>query len=141
MVAVSKRDTTTKPEGACPRCGGTDLIPSAAVFDQGRFSDGLLKVGLDKYPKAGFFSERGVQALKASICGRCGHAELYVADPKALYQDYVAATTGRTGAAAEQPELLVREGPPDACLACGVQIPQDQTKCPSCGWTYSEEPA
>lgn len=25
------------------------------------------------------------------------------------------------------------------CLVCGVEIPEDQTRCPSCGWSYAPE--
>jgi hypothetical protein len=25
------------------------------------------------------------------------------------------------------------------CLACGEEIPEDETKCPGCGWSYEDE--
>ncbi len=25
------------------------------------------------------------------------------------------------------------------CLACGAKIPEDQSRCPSCGWSYADE--
>jgi RNA polymerase subunit RPABC4/transcription elongation factor Spt4 len=131
-----------KPKEACPRCGASDLIPSAAVFDKGEGSDGVLKAGFDKKPNALFFRGRVAQALKASICGKCGHAELYVENPQSLYQDYLAVIAEPASVAAKQQELRSRAANLDACLACGTHIPDDQTKCPSCGWTYkSEAPA
>ncbi len=27
------------------------------------------------------------------------------------------------------------------CLACGLEIPEDQTRCSGCGWSFSDEPA
>ncbi len=25
------------------------------------------------------------------------------------------------------------------CLACGEELPEDESKCPSCGWSYDDE--
>ena len=55
-----------KPQRTCPRCGATELIPSAAVFDQGQYSDGVLKAGFDKEPNAWFYRGRVAKALMAS---------------------------------------------------------------------------
>ncbi len=34
------------------------------------------------------FKDRMYSVLKADICGECGHVELGVANPQALYQHY-----------------------------------------------------
>jgi|RhiMetdeSRZDD1v2_1073273.scaffolds.fasta_scaffold308336_2 hypothetical protein len=93
-----------------------------------------LEVVLDEDPAVIDFRGRVLRPLRAVLCGRCGHAELYVEDPEALYRAYLAGKENARIAAQGQPDLPAL--PPDVCLACGAAIAPEQAACPSCGWTY-----
>lgn len=74
---------------ACEVCGSQKIIPDVRIMDQGQHSDGKLKVVVYGNPRALLFKERVQGELKASVCGECGHTELKVVNPKALYQAYM----------------------------------------------------
>jgi hypothetical protein len=72
----------------CVKCGSTKVIPNVQVFDQGHYSDGHLKVIIAEEPKALLFKHNKLTALRAQVCGDCGHTELVVEDPQMLYDAY-----------------------------------------------------
>jgi hypothetical protein len=73
----------------CAKCGSTKIIPDAQIFDQGQYSDGHLKVVVAEDPEAWVFKGNKLTALRAQVCGECGHAELRVEDPHLLYEVYL----------------------------------------------------
>jgi hypothetical protein len=72
----------------CPKCGSSKIIPKARILDQGRHSDGDLKVVIYGNPQALIFKDRLYGRLMADICGDCGHVELRVENPEGLYDHY-----------------------------------------------------
>jgi len=70
----------------CPKCGSEDRIPEAHVH--GDFHKRSLKVQIVENPEA--WLAKGVHqgVLTATICGRCGFAELYVNNPEELLEAY-----------------------------------------------------
>jgi hypothetical protein len=81
---------------ACPRCQSPDLIPHVRVVDRSwrmSFSatveyDLGLQAEVDEDPDALAFKGTHTGTLTASICGRCGYAELYVSNPAELLAAY-----------------------------------------------------
>jgi formate dehydrogenase assembly factor FdhD len=60
------------------------------VIDRdGEYASGSLSVQIEKKPGALIFKQAETLALNASICGDCGYAELYAADPNRLWEAYV----------------------------------------------------
>jgi ribosomal protein L40E len=49
----------------------------------------------------------------------------------------VAAEAGLKRTPPEEVEKYTNERP--ACLSCGAALPEDQARCPSCGWSYEED--
>ncbi len=134
----------------CGRCGSDRVIPNVDLLTaHGEYGPGELEASVDEDPVALLFRRRVASALKAVICGACGHAEVYVEEPDALYQGYLGAKAKLQVAADRLGAATVQRGMPslpdsasDACLRCGAAIPGDDSVCPSCGWTYKErEPA
>jgi len=72
----------------CPRCGSPKLQRGVTVYDQGDNSDGRLKVVVFGNPGALIFKDRLYGEVKADICGRCGHVELWVTNPSELYRHF-----------------------------------------------------
>jgi hypothetical protein len=81
----------------CTRCGGDRVIPDAKVEDRGDHLRHQLEV-LVGYanPEALLFTDPIRADLRASVCGTCGHVDLFVSDPGALWQAW-------TGAPSQQP--------------------------------------
>jgi len=75
-------------QSACPRCGSAKMMLGVTVCDQGQGSGGTLSVVICGDPSALIFKDRLYGALKADICGDCGHVELRVANPRDLYRHY-----------------------------------------------------
>ncbi len=73
----------------CGVCGSDKIIPEVRIGDQGQYSDGKLKVEICGTPNAMIFKDRLHGELKAYICGSCGHTELRVINPEALYSKYL----------------------------------------------------
>ena len=68
--------------GTCPKCGGGEIlagvrikVPSAGSVDD---------VRAVVSPTSGMFRQQTGSDLRAWVCGGCGFAELYVAEPGAL---------------------------------------------------------
>jgi hypothetical protein len=123
-------------EEKCGRCGSGRIIPGVDILDQGQYGAEPLNAAFADYSGAGLVGRQVTRALRATICADCGHAELYVEEPDALYRAYLAAKQDPRVVAKEQGDQSPRDLPPDACLECGAAIPPEKTACPSCGWTY-----
>jgi len=75
-------------KSTCPRCGSSKMMFGVTVQDQGEGSNRNLRVVVCGDPSALIFKDRLYGELRANICGDCGHVELRVANPKALYRHY-----------------------------------------------------
>lgn len=73
----------------CHKCGSRRVIPDVTIGDQGQYSDGNLKAHVEGRPQAFLFRNVERAVLKGNICGECGHVELYVSDPKELFEHYL----------------------------------------------------
>jgi predicted nucleic-acid-binding Zn-ribbon protein len=75
-------------DGRCPKCGSEDRIPDVHVH--GGFHARSLKVEIVEKPEAWFDKSKGIHegVLTATICGRCGFAELYIKNPEELLEAY-----------------------------------------------------
>lgn len=72
----------------CTACRSSKMIPDVPMIDQGQGSSGRLCIMVEGNPDAFFFKDKKTSAIKAFICGDCGHTVLRVEDPKALYRKY-----------------------------------------------------
>ena len=72
----------------CVKCGSDKIVPLAIIEDQGLGSSGELKAYLVTKPDAWAFKGPVYAALKARICGVCGHTELVAQNASALYEAY-----------------------------------------------------
>jgi hypothetical protein len=63
------------------------MIPDVRIVDQGQHSD--LSVLVAEEPQALIFRKNKRAALRAQICGECGHTELTAEDPGMLYEAYL----------------------------------------------------
>ena len=86
--ALEAQGQETPLQARCPRCGSTKIIPDLTIVDQGEGSDGKLNAVIFGSPQALIFKDRLYGEVKADICGKCGHVELRVANPRALYLHY-----------------------------------------------------
>ena len=74
---------------ACAKCGSEKIIPQVRIRDLADYNmPSALSVAVDENPEAIFFKETFTDALTARVCGECGHAELYVTQPRELYAAY-----------------------------------------------------
>src|SRR5262245_55107086 len=72
----------------CPKCGSDDMIPNVRIVDQSVHSRGDLEVEVYENPDALLFKWAHRGTLTASICGRCGYAEMYVSNAQELLATY-----------------------------------------------------
>ena len=89
----------------CTRCGSDAVIPRVRVVDRdegGTRQD--LEVEVQRRPNALFFKRPERSKISAQVCGACGHAELYVEAPRALYAAYLQADASPTVSALEELE-------------------------------------
>ncbi len=117
----------------CIKCGSDKLIPLVSVVDQGQHSDGTLKahVGYTN-PEAWLFRGSVYARLRATICGECGYTELTAENPWELYEAYLKARSQAP------PYDHLKSAEPVDCLQCGTRIDAGESKCPECGWSYTE---
>ncbi|MHC1699306.1 MAG: hypothetical protein AB9919_14820 [Geobacteraceae bacterium] len=74
----------------CPKCNSGKFIHNVRVIDRnGEYQDMSLSVRVERKPDALLFKGSKDFELKAFICGECGYAELYAADPDKLWQAYI----------------------------------------------------
>lgn len=69
----------------CPRCGSSKIVANAKVLDH---LGGRLEVAVDADPEALVFKDRLLMHVVADICADCGHVELTVEHPAALYDHH-----------------------------------------------------
>lgn len=88
---------------ACTRCGADAIIPRVRVLDRdegGAHRD--LQAEVQRRPNAMLFKRPERSTISAQVCGACGHAELYVEAPRALYAAYIQADASPTVSALEE---------------------------------------
>jgi hypothetical protein len=73
----------------CTLCGSDRIIPGVIIEDRNQSSDHRMYVVVDRKPTAFLFRGATRDALRAWICGVCGHVELFVEHPDELYQVYL----------------------------------------------------
>ena len=73
----------------CSVCGSDRIIPGAIIEDKNRSFDQRMYVVVDRKPTAFLLRHSLRGALRAWICGVCGHADLFVGNPGELYQAYL----------------------------------------------------
>ncbi|MEA5112498.1 MAG: hypothetical protein VB050_00570 [Geobacteraceae bacterium] len=72
--------------GQCPKCGSGRVMHNARVIDRnGEYPDQILSVRIETKPEALLFKGAKEFELNAHICGECGYAELYAAEPGKLW--------------------------------------------------------
>jgi hypothetical protein len=75
--------------GTCPKCGSGDVIPNVRVVDRGdNNSKRDLQVEVYESPEAWLFKGTHAGTITATVCGRCGYAEMYVSNPQELLAAY-----------------------------------------------------
>lgn len=78
----------------CLRCGSDRLVTDAKVVDNADVP-GTLHVELGKkFPDAWLFDGAVQVEVVADLCGSCGHVELRVADPEAMWAQFEALRSG-----------------------------------------------
>jgi len=103
----------------CTRCGSEAVIPRVRVVD--RDEGGMrqdLEVEIQRRPNAMFFKRPERTRLSARVCSACGHAELFVDSPAALYAAYMQADASASGSAVEELERT-REALADSQIRLG----------------------
>lgn len=87
----------------CPRCGSDEVIPRARIAERGdsnaRFD---LQVEVLRRPDALLFTRPERADLSARVCCACGHTEIYVDAPGALYEAYLEADAAPPVSAGEE---------------------------------------
>lgn len=85
------REEKSRAASTCACCGSAKQIPHVQIVNKSDSSNGHLRVVVYGDPSALIFKDRHYEDLTANICGDCGHVELRVAHPRALYRHYLAA--------------------------------------------------
>lgn len=81
-LGIRREHAKPSAQGGCIRCGSDKMMRGVRIRDQAEISDGWLKVVVF------CFDDPVYGELQADICGDCGHVELRVRNPKALYEHY-----------------------------------------------------
>ena len=67
----------------CLRCGSDAIIPDAYLVDPNY--GGAIAGEVMRAPRALMLKGKERVTMRAQICGVCGHVELFVTDPEALW--------------------------------------------------------
>ncbi len=110
----------------CSRCWSTRIIPGLTIVDQGGGSDGKLKAVIFGSPQALIFKDREYGEIKTDICGKCGHIELRVTNPRELYEHY------QESRGLDRP-FDVRQFSSVPCQRCRMMVVKGSGNCPHCG--------
>jgi predicted nucleic-acid-binding Zn-ribbon protein len=79
----------------CPRCGSTARITTAELATD---NTGLpIVVKVPRRPDAAVFKHMEYATLRVTICGACGHVDLYAKQPEALYEAFLEGEQHRLG--------------------------------------------
>ena len=84
----------------CAKCQSEKVAPNVRIMDRGHYSGdaGDLSVVTYEDPDALLFKGTKRTALYARICGDCGYTELYVENPREVYERYSGSgTSGSDG--------------------------------------------
>ena len=103
----------------CRRCGSDEVMPRVRVVERGE--DGYrhdLQVEVQRRPNAMFFKRPERANLTARVCAACGHTELYVDAPGALYTASLEAVSNPAVSAIEELERT-REALADSQIRLG----------------------
>jgi predicted nucleic-acid-binding Zn-ribbon protein len=75
---------------ACSKCKSEKIVPTARVMDRGHYSGdaGNLTLVIYEKPDALIFKGSHKGALSARVCGECGYTELFLDNPRELYEIY-----------------------------------------------------
>jgi ribosomal protein L40E len=116
----------------CAKCGADQMIDGVHVLDRGAYqSESDLAATVFRRPEAILFKGAVSTPLTAQVCARCGFIELYATEPALLVAAVDPSGPILRGLPAEAAPA------PDRCLRCGGPMPEEETACRSCGWTYS----
>jgi hypothetical protein len=75
----------------CDKCGSSKVITDAIVFDQGQYSDGILKIGFHKDPSAIIFKGTIWKRIIGQLCCNCGQINLKCnGDLQNIWDEYIA---------------------------------------------------
>ncbi len=110
----------------CSRCGSTRIIPGLTIVDQGGGSNRILKAVIFGSPEALIFKDRLYAEIKADVCGKCGHIELRVANPRELYEHY------QKSRGLDRP-FDARQFSSVPCERCRMMMVKGSGICPHCG--------
>lgn len=100
----------------CPRCGSAEVIPRARIAERGESNARYdLQVEVQRRPGAMLFKRPERADLSARVCCACGHTEIYVDAPAALYDAYLEADAAPSVSAGDELEQT-REALADAQL-------------------------
>ncbi|MHB1035142.1 MAG: hypothetical protein ACYC35_12655 [Pirellulales bacterium] len=122
---------TSEPEAdneeprACSRCGSTKII-SGLITVGNSLLLGSAKAVILGSPQALIFKEGLYSEVNANICGKCGHLELRVANPQALYERY------QKSRGLDRP-IDTRQFSSVPCQKCRMLMPKTSGTCPHCG--------
>ena len=73
----------------CSKCGSEKLMSGMDVKSYGDHSAQVgVFVTVDENPDAMFFKGQHQGSIRATVCGACGYAELYVDNARSLYSIY-----------------------------------------------------
>ncbi len=76
-------------DGNCPKCDSTDVIPGVTIPDHFNMTHAMhLSLKVSENPGAFLFKGTKSSKLRAYVCGSCGYSELYVDDPRLLWEVY-----------------------------------------------------
>jgi predicted nucleic-acid-binding Zn-ribbon protein len=118
-----------KSSGKCPKCQSTEIISSVTAVDYTHSGEVDQTLATFSNPGALFFKGRQSTTVSAWVCASCGLVEYYARNPTALIlPDSAAKHTLPKATAWDDWE----------CLSCGKLVPNKQTSCPHCGWTYQD---
>lgn len=78
----------TDPMTTCCSCGSTEFIPEVRVIDHEDGYELDLNVEVYEAPTAPLEKRPRYGKVRARVCARCGHAEMFVTDAGALWEAY-----------------------------------------------------
>lgn len=64
------------PDTACPRCGSRHLMPDLHTYTESHGE----KINVVAVPGAFLRLPHGISAIRATVCGDCGHTDFHATD-------------------------------------------------------------
>ena len=79
----------TKSKSQCSVCGSSETIPDVKIVDHGYMdSKHDLAIELEGNPWAWIFKDTRKGVLRATVCGECGHVDLFIDNANELLEIY-----------------------------------------------------